>query len=211
MTTETARTIFHHESSAPAPFSRSRRVLKAAYRLLLPNEGWVTFSLPFLVVSSVAWSIQSAKWTNTPWLPYAGLAGLITGFALAKLRIHGLFLQIAALLVGGTTILGFAVRLAGADSFLTGARETALRLHLWLGGQLKNLQVTSTACSPEYLPARPCHFASSTPHSHSRDILAWLTLCSSPPPPPSPATGERERTPLTPPRAGSLAIPSLCP
>ncbi|MFC1935528.1 DUF4129 domain-containing transglutaminase family protein [Chloroflexota bacterium] len=105
--------------------------LKPLYRLLLPNQGWVTFLLLSMVVLSVTWSVMSARWTEVPQLPSIALAGLVTGLALAKIRFHGLVLQGVALVMGSLAVLWFGVQFVEADTWGIGVRELGKRLGLW--------------------------------------------------------------------------------
>ena len=108
-----------------------RHALPRLLRLILPNEGWVTFLLVLMVAVSVTWSVESAEWAKTPGLTYVMLTGAITGMALAKLRIHGLILQGMGLLAGVFTVLWFILRLVDAGSWRDGVTVLVERLKLW--------------------------------------------------------------------------------
>ena len=101
------------------------------YRVLVPNQGWVTFIVLYFMTLSVTWSVESAEWTRSPSLPWAALAGLVTGLALAKIRLHGLILQGLALMAGLLAILWLVMRFVGAPSLREGVAEVGQRLGTW--------------------------------------------------------------------------------
>ena len=104
---------------------------KPLYMSLVPNQGWVTFVLLSAAMLSVIWSVQSARWTETSLLSYVVLAGLVTGLALAKVRLHGLILQGMALVLGALTVLWFAAGSVKADTWSERVAELGERLGLW--------------------------------------------------------------------------------
>lgn len=92
-----------------------------------PDEGWVTLAAVALIVVSLAWSIDDAKWVRgigsfTDFLPMVGLAGVAVGFTGAKLgwgrwtthllgaAFAGIVLPIiAGGIVLGDTVTGFGI------------------------------------------------------------------------------------------------------
>ncbi|MFH1140673.1 MAG: hypothetical protein V1724_03150, partial [Chloroflexota bacterium] len=99
------------------------RKLGVSYRSLRSMQGWVTFGLLLLVTLSVVWSVQSANWVESSSLPLLVFAGLMTGVALAKVRLHGLVLHVVAMGVGTLTVLWCAAQLADARPLGQGIAE----------------------------------------------------------------------------------------
>ncbi|MBI4200983.1 MAG: transglutaminase domain-containing protein [Chloroflexi bacterium] len=134
-----------------------------SYRSLFSTQGWVTFALLFLVTLTVVWSVQSADWTENSSLPLMVFAGLVTGVALAKVRLHGVILHVAAVGAGTLTTLWSAAQVVEARTLAQGVVEVAERLRLWLHA------ATSDGASTDLLP-----------FSMGLMVLTWLLgyLCA---------------------------------
>ncbi|MEO8208505.1 MAG: hypothetical protein ABI598_05675, partial [Chloroflexota bacterium] len=87
-----------------------------------PREGWATLAAVVVLVLTLAWSIDDARWVRgagalTDYLPQVGIAGVLVGFAGAKLgwgrwTTHLIGVAFAALIlpvVAGGLVLGDAV------------------------------------------------------------------------------------------------------
>ncbi|MES2209063.1 MAG: transglutaminase domain-containing protein [Chloroflexota bacterium] len=110
-----------------------------ARRLLVgPAEGWATLAAVGLMVLTVAWSIDDAKWVRgigsfTDFLPMMGLVGVAIGFGGAKLgwgrwTTHLLGVAFAALvlpIIAGGIVLGDAVQGFGPAALAARYHEAA--------------------------------------------------------------------------------------
>ncbi len=140
---------------ATTPWSRdggwARRLLDG------PAEGWVTLAAIALMVLSLAWSIDDAKWVRgigslTDFLPGAGFAGITVGIVGAKLSwgrwtTHLLGVAFAALVlpvVAGGIVLGDSASGIGPAALTARYREMAEVLTgVWLDLAIRGLPLTS--------------------------------------------------------------------
>ena len=103
-----------------------------------PAEGWATLGAVILIVVSIAWSIDDAKWVRgigpfTDFLPLVGIAGVAFGFGGAKLgwgrwTTHLLGSAFAAMIlpiIAGAIVLGDTVQGFGIAAMAARYREAA--------------------------------------------------------------------------------------
>jgi transglutaminase-like putative cysteine protease len=98
----------------------------------LPWEEWLTFLIVAIGFMSVVQSIDSANWVDDmPSLYPIGFAGLLIGYALARVRVSELALHPLALLAGATLV--FLQLLAILPGGTPAARTDGLldRMHEW--------------------------------------------------------------------------------
>ena len=133
------------------PEGRLRRLLAG------PAEGWVTLAGVILMIVSLAWSIDDAKWVNgvdalTDFLPQVGLAGIAIGFIGPKLgwgrwTTHLLGVAFAALvlpIIAGGIVLGDSVSGLGPSAIAARYHEAAeIVTRVWLDLGVRNLRFTS--------------------------------------------------------------------
>lgn len=93
-----APTAFDYRATAPPDQVRRRLALA-------PAEGWSSVLLLALMVALVGWSIDDARWvlgsrTLTNFLPWAGMLGVVWGFAAAKTGGGRLLAYLGGAIVG---------------------------------------------------------------------------------------------------------------
>jgi transglutaminase-like putative cysteine protease len=113
----------------------------------LPWEEWLTFTILAIAFMAVVHSIDSADWVDElPSLYPIGFAGLIVGYALARVRLPELALHGIALLIGGVLLL--AQILAVVPGGTPAARLDNLldRMYIWWSA------VTQDGISTDPLP-----------------------------------------------------------
>jgi transglutaminase-like putative cysteine protease len=122
-----------------------------------PAEGWSTLVALIVMVTSLAWSIDDARWVRgvgawTDFLPLAGVAGIAMGFAGPKLgwgrwTTHLIGVAFAALvlpLIAGGIVLGDSV--TGFAPVALAARYQAAAevvTQVWIDLAIKGLPLTS--------------------------------------------------------------------
>jgi transglutaminase-like putative cysteine protease len=114
---------------------------------IIPWEEWLTLVIVATVFLSCIVSIQGANWVDDmPSLYPIGFAGLIAGYALAKVKLNQLLLHAAALMLGaGLVYLQLLAILSGGSA---GARTDQLveRMRVWWSA------VTQSGISNDSLP-----------------------------------------------------------
>ena len=120
--------------------SRTPAATRSLIRRLVagPVEGWVTLAAVALIVLSLAWSVDDAKWVRgigafTDFLPVVGFAGVAIGFAGAKLgwsrwTTHLLGVAFAAMIlpiIAGGIVLGDTVQGFGMAALAARYHEAA--------------------------------------------------------------------------------------
>ncbi len=122
-----------------------------------PAEGWLTLFSVVVLVTTVGWSIDDAKWVRgvdsvTDFLPLAGLAGIAFGFAGPKLgwgrwTTHALGIAFAAIvlpIIAGGLVLGDAVTGWGPGALAARYREAAqVVVAVWVDLGIRGLPLTS--------------------------------------------------------------------
>lgn len=124
-----------------------------------PSEGWATIGAVVLLVVSIGWSIDDAKWVRgigpfTDFLPLVGLAGVAFGFGGAKLgwgrwTTHLLGIAFAAMIVpiiAGAIVLGDTVQGFGIAAMAARYREAAAVI----GRVFNDLAVLGLPLTPQY-------------------------------------------------------------
>lgn len=144
-------------STVPGP-TASNPVAGTLRRMVAgPAEGWISLAAVVLMVTSVAWSIDDAKWVNgigalTDFLPSVGLAGIAVGFAGAKLgwgrwTTHLMGVALAALvlpIIAGGIVLGDAVQGLGPVAIAARYHEAAqIIVRVWLDLAIRGLPLTA--------------------------------------------------------------------
>lgn len=131
--------------------SRLRRLLAG------PAEGWLTLAGVGLMVVTLSWSIDDARWVRgvgslTDFLPAVGLGGVLFGFIGPKLgwgrwTTHLLGIAFAALLlpvIAGWIVLGDAVQGWGPVALATRYREAAQIVYqVWVDLAVEGRPLTS--------------------------------------------------------------------
>ena len=124
-----------------------------------PSEGWATLGAVILMVVSIGWSIDDAKWVRgigpfTDFLPLVGLAGVAFGFGGAKLgwerwTTHFLGIAFAAMIVpiiAGAIVLGETVQGFGMAAMAARYHEAAAVI----GRVWNDLAVLGLPLTPQY-------------------------------------------------------------
>ncbi|MEO8470065.1 MAG: transglutaminase domain-containing protein [Chloroflexota bacterium] len=124
-----------------------------------PSEGWSTLGAVILIVVSIGWSIDDAKWVRgigafTDFLPLAGIAGVAFGFGGAKLgwgrwTTHLLGIAFAAMIIpifAGAIVLGDTVQGLGITALAARYHEAAAVI----GRVWNDLAVRGLPLTPEY-------------------------------------------------------------
>ncbi|MBI2762871.1 MAG: transglutaminase domain-containing protein [Chloroflexi bacterium] len=122
-----------------------------------PAEGWLTLAAVAIMVLSIAWSIDDAKWVRgvgslTDFLPMVGSAGVAVGFTGAKLgwgrwTTHLIGVAFAAIIlpiIAGGIVLGDAVQGLGVAALAARYREAAEIVgRVWVDLGVLGLPLTS--------------------------------------------------------------------
>lgn len=124
-----------------------------------PSEGWATLGAVILIVVSIGWSIDDAKWVRgigpfTDFLPLAGIAGVAFGFGGAKLgwsrwTTHLLGIAFAAMIlpiIAGAIVLGDTVQGFGIAAMAARYHEAAAVI----GRVWNDLAVLGLPLTPQY-------------------------------------------------------------
>ncbi|TAL11183.1 MAG: hypothetical protein EPO00_03795, partial [Chloroflexota bacterium] len=134
--------------------ARNRSWLRRAIRG--PAEGWATLGAIVVIVVSIAWSIDDAKWVRgigpfTDFLPMVGIAGVAFGLAGAKLgwgrwTTHFLGIAFAAMIlpiIAGGIVLGDTVQGFGLAAMAARYREAAAVIgRVWYDLAILGLDLT---------------------------------------------------------------------
>jgi transglutaminase-like putative cysteine protease len=97
-----------------------------------PWEDWLTFALVSIVFLSVVASIDRAGWVNDmPSLYPIGFAGLLAGYALARVRLPEVLLHPVALLAGAALIYVQLIAIVPGGSVSERTWEIADRMRAW--------------------------------------------------------------------------------
>lgn len=124
-----------------------------------PSEGWATLGAVILIVVSIGWSIDDAKWVRgigpfTDFLPLVGIAGVAFGFGGAKLgwsrwTTHLLGIAFAAMIIpiiAGAIVLGDTVQGFGIAAMAARYHEAAGVI----GRVWNDLAVLGLPLTPQY-------------------------------------------------------------
>ena len=133
--------------------TRIRRALRG------PAEGWATLGAIILIVVTIAWSIDDAKWVRgigpfTDFLPLVGIAGVAFGLGGAKLgwgrwTTHLLGIAFAAIIIpiiAGAIVLGDTVQGFGLAAMAARYREAAAVI----GRVWSDLAILGLPLTPQY-------------------------------------------------------------
>jgi len=122
---------FREQQAPAAPERPSLRQRLAPY--LAGWEEWLTFALTAITFLSVTASVQSAHWVDgMPSLSLIGFLALLTGFALARVRVHEAFLHLAALAIGVPVVVLGALSFMGETSLWAGLHHFWYRFGDWI-------------------------------------------------------------------------------
>lgn len=137
----------------------SARATRFRIPLRGPSEGWATLGAVILLVVSLGWSIDDAKWVRgigpfTDFLPLAGIAGVAFGFGGAKLgwgrwTTHLLGVAFAAMIIpiiAGGIVLGDTVQGFGIAAMAARYHEAADVI----GRVWNDLAVLGLPLTPQY-------------------------------------------------------------
>jgi hypothetical protein len=96
-------------------------------------EEWLTFALATITFLAVTNSVQSAHWVdNMPSLSLVAFLALLTGFGLARVRIHEVYLHLIALLIGAPIVILSALSFMGETSLTSGLNHFWYRFGDWI-------------------------------------------------------------------------------
>ena len=99
---------------------------------LRPPDGWISAGLLALNMIIVVWSVEVADWAPTPSLALVILLGLLAALLLARIRVWGIFLLPAGLLLGAGVVIWQLSVSAPDDLQVDTAAQLFYRLGLWL-------------------------------------------------------------------------------
>ncbi len=122
-----------------------------------PAEGWTSLAAVVVIITSLAWSIDDAKWVNgvgslTDFLPIVGLAGIAVGFIGPKLgwgrwTTHLLGVAFAAIvlpIIAGGLVLGSSVTGLGPAALAARYEEAAnIVTRVWVDLGVNHLPFTT--------------------------------------------------------------------
>ena len=115
--------FFNRDEQDPSKDNRSRYV--QLFERYTPSQGWATFVFLLLTLLIVGNSVTSADWTETPGLILIIFLGVVTGLLLSKVRIHAIFLHLAAL------VIGFVLVVWQSSSLIEGEPITEQVRQMW--------------------------------------------------------------------------------
>lgn len=98
------------------------------YQALAPSTGWPTALLVLLSLLAVVWSVDRARWADTPNLALVVFLAVVAAWLLDKVRINGWLLQPVGLLVGAGITYWLCGTLTDAQGLTAQAAEVNLRL-----------------------------------------------------------------------------------
>ena len=111
--------------------TRQRNRLLRLYDRFTPIQGWSTFLLLMLALLVLGQSVSSAGWARTPSMLAVMFWGAALGLALAKLRIHAVFLHPIGLVVGFLIVMWRTGSITGGETLFEQQRMAFERLGVW--------------------------------------------------------------------------------
>ncbi len=126
--------------------TRERNRLLTLYDRYAPSQGWSTFVLLMLALIVLGQSVSSAGWARTPSMLAVMFWGAALGLALAKLRIHSVFLHPIGLAVGFVLVMWRVGSITEGETLFEQQRLAFERLSVWYEA------ATSGGISTDLLP-----------------------------------------------------------
>ncbi len=128
---------------------RDRHPLLRLYDRFSPQQGWSSFIILLAALMTVGLSLDDGNWVPTPGLSYILLWSAIAGLAVAKIRIHWVFIVAlfpVGLAVGAAAVIWQGVSQADAETLREALPEMWSRLVVWYEA------ATSDGISTDLLP-----------------------------------------------------------
>ncbi|GBD11763.1 Protein-glutamine gamma-glutamyltransferase [bacterium HR23] len=98
------------------------------YHAVAPRTGWVTAVLVLLSLLAVVWSVDRARWADTPNLALVVVLAVVSAWLLERVRVNGWLLQPVGLLLGVGITYWLAGTLTDARGLPSQVAEVNLRL-----------------------------------------------------------------------------------
>ncbi|MCH7746198.1 MAG: hypothetical protein IIC84_09010, partial [Chloroflexi bacterium] len=121
--------LYPHDPSASEP--KSKHPLLVLYERYTPSQGWSTFVFLVLALLMVGNSVTTADWAETPRLLSMLVWAAIAGLLLAKVRVHAVFLHLAALILGFVVVVWQASSLIENEPIYTQVQMLWSRMDIW--------------------------------------------------------------------------------